>query len=327
MFSFGNSKRVANIVIDDYVLRMVENNGKDLTSIKIVAEEALPRQVIEQGKIVDELAFYDFMKDIVHKWGIKRRKVRFYAPQALVIMRDIELPENVNQKEIKQYITMEVGHTIHFPFKNPVFDVYNVPKTEKVAKVTVLAAPEEEIIKYTEIFADVNLQPIAVDIQPLGIYRYFYNQLDNKHIDDVFMVIELNLTSMNISIFNNHQVEFLRYQPFNISTQDLEVTKENGTLQWSFTGDPTVLHGQIDDQINEIERLRNFYQFSLHQGDKTVNRLLLCGDYPNLEHIKEQLERRYSSLMIEQLNVQSLAQDSLTNAFIPALGLALKGGA
>jgi len=326
MFSFGRSKRIVNLVIDDYVLRMVENNGKDLTSIKLVAEKALPAQMIEQGKIIDELAFFDFMKNIVRQWGLKRRKVRFYAPQALVIMRDIAIPENVQPKEIKQYITMEVGHTIHFPFKNPVFDIYNLPKDHTTPKVTVLAAPEEEIIKYTEIFADVNLQPIAVDIQPLGIYRYFYHQLDNKQNDDVFMVVELNLTSMNISIFNNHQVEFLRYQPFNISTKDLTATEENNTLQWEYTGDPTVLHGQIEDQINEIDRLRNFYQYSLHQGNQTVNRLLLCGDYPNLQHIKTQLENRYSTLSVERITTQSLTDESLTPAFIPVLGLALKGG-
>src|SRR5690625_1459767 len=110
MFSFGRSKRIVNIVLDDYVIRMVENNGKDLTSIKLVAEEALPDQMIHQGKIVDELAFFDFMKKIVRQWGIRRRKMRFYAPQALVIMRDIDIPENVQPKEVKQYITMEVGN-------------------------------------------------------------------------------------------------------------------------------------------------------------------------------------------------------------------------
>lgn len=326
MFSFGSSKRVANIVIDDYVLRMVENNGKDLTSIKIVKEEALPPQVIEQGKLINELAFYDFMKDLVQKWGIKRRRVRFYAPQALVIMREIDIPKDVSRKEIKQYITMEIGHSIHFPFKNPVFDLYDIAKNNDTTQVTVLAAPEEEMIKYTEIFADVNLQPVALDVQSLGIYRYFYNQLDNKRTDDAFMLIELNLTSMNISIFNKHRLEFLRYQPFNISIQDLEATKQDRSLQWTYVGDPTILQGQIDDQINEIDRLRNFYQFSIHQGDQSVNRLLLCGDYPNLEHIQAQLESRYRSLSVERLNVQALTNEALTNDFIPALGLALKGG-
>ena len=326
MFSFGKSKRVANIVIDDYVIRMVENNGRDLSSIKIVAEEALPSQVIEQGKIIDELAFYDFMKTFVQTWGIKRRRLRFYAPQALVIMREIELPENIQPKEIKQYINMEIGHTIHFPFKNPVFDVYDVPEAEKIDKVTVLAAPEEELIKYTEIFADVNLHPTAVDIQPLGIYRYFFQQLENINSEQISMIVELHLTSMNISIFNDHKVEFIRYQPFNISLKEIKAIKENDSLDWTFTGDPTTLHTEINDQLNEIERLLNFYQYSLHQGNKSVNHLILCGDYPNLAHIEEQLTSRYPALSIEQLSVHSVDNDSLTAAFIPALGLALKGG-
>src|SRR5699024_1447507 len=116
------------------------------------------------------LKFFEFMKDAVDEWGIKNRRVRFYAPQEQVIMREIELTEEVKEDELKQYITMEIGHTIHFPFKNPVFDLYDTKKAESENKVTVLAAPEEELIKYTEIFDDVTLEPVAVDVQPLGIY-------------------------------------------------------------------------------------------------------------------------------------------------------------
>src|SRR5690625_3672911 len=176
MFSFKKRKRVANIVIDDYVIRMVENNGKDFASIKNLAEKAVPHGTIKNGKIVDELQFYDFMREVVREWGIRNYQVRFYVPNALIIMREIDLPDDVTKNEIKQFITMEIGNTIHFPFSNPVFDLYYLPHGETQSKVTVLAAPEDEIIKYTEIFADAKLKPIAVDVQALGVYRYFIKQ-------------------------------------------------------------------------------------------------------------------------------------------------------
>src|SRR5690625_543582 len=226
MFSFGKAKRVANIVIDDYVIRLIENNGKDLSSIKIAAEKPLPLETIENGKIINEVTFFEFMKKVVQEWGIKRRNVRFYVPHSLVIMRDIDIQENVKTNELKQYITMEIGNTIHFPFKNPVFDLYNIPQSDETDQVTVLAAPEDEIIKYMEIFDDVSLNPVAVDVQSLGVYRYFLHQQQQLQKDKVYFILELNLTNANISIFHQHKLEFLRFQPLNVPTEEWQPCEE-----------------------------------------------------------------------------------------------------
>src|SRR5690625_1303361 len=318
MFSFGRSKRVANIVIDDYVIRMVENNGKDFTSIKNLAEKALPLGTIENGKIVDELQFFDFLKEVVQEWGIKYYHVRFYVPHALIIMREIEIPDDVNRKEIKQYITMEIGNTIHFPFTNPVFDLYQSPQAHMQNKVTVLAAPEEEIIKYTEIFEDAKLKPKAVDVQALGVYRYFIEQQGQIQRDKVYLMLELNITTANISIFHQYKLEFHRYQALNISQDDWQ---PNGDfpIQWNFTGDETRLYGEIEDQLNEIDRLMNFYRFSIHQGEKSVTDIVLLGDYPELSGVKNKLEERYD-LPVTKLTIEPLINvHQVTTAFIPAL--------
>src|SRR5690625_4707335 len=161
MLSFGKSKRTVNISIDDYALRMVENNGKDLISLRSSAEKYLPKGMIENGRIIDEPAFYQWMKETVSEWGIKHRNVRFFVPQPLVILREIELPSDVEQDGVKQYITMEIGNTIHFPFKNPIFDIY--PMNVQTKKTTVIAAPEDEILKFTEIFSDVSLKTTAIE--------------------------------------------------------------------------------------------------------------------------------------------------------------------
>lgn len=321
MFSFGTSKRIANIVIDDYVIRMVENNGKDLSSIKITAEKSLPANTIKNGEIIDELNFLKFMKESVAEWGIKNRYVRFYVPQDLIIMRDIDIPEKVNKEEIKQYITMEIGNTIHFPFKNPVFDLCDIQGEENVDKVTVLAAPEEEIIKYVEAFTDVKLLPLAVDAQALGIYRYYLKQQGNPHPDQVNLFFELNLKSVNISVFNQERIEFLRYQPLNIPMSDWQVSKEEQAISWNYIGDEAHLHNEIEEQVEELYRLMNFYSYSIHKGEKKVTNIVLLGDYPYLQDVKKKLQDRY------ELPVMSLTTENaeLGSTFIPVQGLALKG--
>src|SRR5690625_4601653 len=172
MFSFMKSKKTVNIVIDDYVIRMAESSGAELSTVKLLKEEPLPIGLIEYGKIIDEIQFYDFMKNIVNEWGIKHRNVRFYVPNALVIMRPVEFPAHIEEEKIKEYFMIEIGESIHLPIQNPIYDIHSLslvqdhttdeefPKEEK-RPGTIFAVPEDEIIKYTEILAYVSLKPIA----------------------------------------------------------------------------------------------------------------------------------------------------------------------
>lgn len=322
MLSFGGRNRVVNIAIEDYVIRMVENNGKDLSSIKTIQKKRIPQNIIKRGKIVDELAFFEFMKKVVSEWKIKNRKVRFYAPHDLVILRNVNIPEDVARHEIEQHITMEIGHTIHFPFTHPIFNLYDVPETPDVKEVTVIAASEEEIIKYVNVFDDVNLEPVAVDVHALGTYRYAYLTEPDRFTEDVYLFIEFNLTAVNISIFHNHKLEFLRYQPLNISNKDWELDSEDQS-SWVFTGDEIHLEAEINDQVNELSRLMSFYQFTLHQGNKSVNKIFLHGDHPYLPKIKELLETRYE-LPIEEIK-PLVGEKEIDVEYVPLLGLALKG--
>lgn len=322
MLSFGGRNRVVNIAIEDYAIRMVENNGKDLSSIKTIQKKRIPQNIIKRGKIVDELAFFEFMKKVVSEWKIKNRKVRFYAPHDLVILRNVNIPEDVARHEIEQHITMEIGHTIHFPFTHPIFNLYDVPETPDVKEVTVIAASEEEIIKYVNVFDDVNLEPVAVDVHALGTYRYAYLTEPDRFTEDVYLFIEFNLTAVNISIFHNHKLEFLRYQPLNISNKDWELDSEDQS-SWVFTGDEIHLEAEINDQVNELSRLMSFYQFTLHQGNKSVNKIFLHGDHPYLPKIKELLETRYE-LPIEKIKPK-VGEKEIDIEYVPLLGLALKG--
>src|SRR5699024_6531568 len=290
MFSFMKSKKTVNIVIDDYVIRMAESSGEELSTVKLIKEEPLPSGLIEYGKIIDEIQFYEFMKNIVQKWGIKNKQVRFYVPSSLVIMRPVEFPAHIEEEKIKEYFMIEIGESIHLPFKNPIFDIHSLsllpnyttddefPKEEK-RPGTLFAVPEDEIVKYTEIFADVSLKPIAADVKELGIYRYF-NQIDHVDREKSYLFFECNLTSINLSIFHNHQLEFLRYQQLNLETENWSTSlEENDRLYWSYHGNEEQKIGAIEDQINELERIMNFYRYSLHNGEREITKMIILGDY------------------------------------------------
>lgn len=338
MLPFTRAKRVANIVIDDYIIRIVENSGQELSTIKVMKEKQLPAGLIQYGKIIDELGFFDFMKELVHEWGLKNRLVRFYVPDSLVIMKSVDIPDNIPNQEVNAHFMMEVGLSLHLPFKQPVFDVHIHPEnvedenedpdvSDKNRLGTLFAVPEEEIIKFTEIFVDVSLHPIAADVRALGVYRYFHH-LGSVDTDEVYMFFELNLTAINLSIFRNHQPEFLRYMELDLDSNDwVNASSDEESLDWYYQGDESRMLGQIDDYIGELERIMNFYRYSMHKGQKIVSKIVVLGDFPNLKEIAKRIENRYevpSMLLNAELSEKRF--NHVTRAFIPVLGLALKGG-
>src|SRR5699024_8069310 len=244
-------------------------------------------------KIRDEAALLEMLHDMVDTYRLKGMPLRFYVPNALIIMRHLEIPKNVIDEEINQYITMEIGHTIHFPFTNPLFDIYNIEELEETKRVTVFAAPEEDVLQYMDLFAEAKLKPAQADVEALGCYRYFYTRQEKQEQSRVYLLLELNLTSTNVSIFHQHFIEFLRYQPINIEMKDWEFGGAN-EAGWHFTGNKGELDGHIGDQLNELASIMNFYQFSIHQGNQAVSDIVLFGDMPDLPSILEALEDRFT---------------------------------
>lgn len=338
MLTFKKSKRYINIVLDDYVLRIIENSGQDISSIRLVKEFMLPAGMIEHGKIKDELAFYDFMKNIVKELKIKNRPVRFYVPNALVIMRQVDIPAHLEGDAIKEHMMLEIGASLHLPFDNPVFDVHILPREDEALATNtnnsqetkqgiLFAVPEAELLKYTEIFVDVSLKPMVADVEALGIYRYFYYMSDSFNEDAVYLIFKLNLTSTNISIFHRHQVEFLRFQHLDIdpTAWTMEET-EDKKQHWVYQGDEAKLIGSIEDQIRELSRLMNFYRYSMNQGEKQVSHIVLTGDYPQIKEVMENMQTVYDlpiTLLSGYLSKEKT--DKLGTAYVPTLGLALKG--
>src|SRR5690625_613565 len=253
-------------------------------------------------------------------------------------MRPVEFPVHIEEEKIKEYFMIEIGESIHLSFQNPIFDIHSLslvqdhttdeefPKEEK-RPGTLFAVPEDEIVKYTEIFADVSLKPIAADVKELGVYRYF-NQIDHVDREKSYLFFEFNLTSINLSIFRNHQLEFLRYQQLNLETEAWSASPgENHTLNWSYNGDEQQKVGTIEDQINELVRIMNFYRYSLHKGEREVTEIIILGDYPKLENVFKRVENQYDvSTTLLNGYLSKSKSENVGTAFIPALGLALKEG-
>jgi len=330
MLPFTRSKRFANLVIDDYAVRAIESHSRQLTNIKQFKERPIPSGLIQNGKVADEIQLFDFMKQLVSDWKLKRCQARLYIPESLVIMRHVEFPANLEKEEIIDYFNLEIGQSIHLPFVDPVFDIHPLPDIDgagKKQKGMLFAAPEEEVRKYTDLLDDSSLHPQAADVRPLGIYRYFHH-MDYSRNGEVYLLFELNLLSLNISIFREHQMEFTRYQQLDLDAKDWSYTyKDEDLFNWRYTGDGIRLNNAIDSQISELERIMNFYRYSLHKGEKQITQIIITGDQPDLDNTKKKIQQRYElPVKLLKAYLSPAGEYEADIRFVPALGLALKGG-
>jgi type IV pilus assembly protein PilM len=325
---FQLRQRIANIIIKDHVIRYLELKQTNPLILSRCEERYLPSGIIQEGKIVDRETLETILEECVSDWKIKNRRVRFIVPDPVVVIRSIPLPKGLEDDEIRSYLFMELGTTIHLPFEEPVFDYTIVERTKEKLVILLFAAPEQIVKSYSELLEEVKLRPIAADISPLCIYRLFH-AADQTKKDDHLLLVQVDLSAINVSVFYQHRPIFMRQLLFEAKFDQWEKkidTFGNIALEWQ--GEEEEPLRQLEDVYKEIERVMSFYRFSIQQGNARVSRILLTGDHPYLPQIYATMRERFDvsvGILSENL-IASANSKTISPSYHLALGLALKEG-
>lgn len=323
---FSNNKRVINLIISDHSIRFLELKNTNVQNVHRWGEHFLPDGIIREGKIMDRMTLSMILEECLGNWKIQRRLVKFLIPDPLVIIRKIKIPKEIKEDEIKGYLYLELGTSIHLPFEEPVFDIFILSKNIDSTEILLFAAPEKQVMEYANLFSDLRLKPVAAEISPLAIYR-LYHHLDMAKSDESLMVVQFDIDRVNISMFENQAPIFMHYLPLEFNTITWDIKRlDAGQHEFRFIGDPGELANTFEEYFKEISKLMDFYRYSIHQGSKSITKILLNGDHPLMNIILSELEARY------EIPVQSITSKELNGGKtgkIPmaqylALGLALK---
>ncbi|GGH86055.1 type IV pilus assembly protein PilM [Pullulanibacillus pueri] len=295
-----------SLVIKDHIIRFVELRKNTLKGIRTMHERRLPNGIIENGNIVDKTRLEDILKHFIKKRKLKGKKIFIIVPDAFVVVRKIEIPGHLSADDIRSYLFMEIGHSIHLPFNNPVFDVHVLGQEEEHTEILLFAAPEETVKEYVDLLESCGTKPVAAEISSLSLYR-LYKQLDLA-MDESSMFIQYDTDGINVSIFKAHLPLFIRQIP--------KDTKE-----------PTMeMRDSYTEILAEIERMMNFYQFTLNNGEDAVQKVILTGDNPAIEaffaHLKTVLTLPIYPLFNQHL--QGISGRSIPSQYHVNIGLALK---
>lgn len=281
-------------------------------------ERLLPEGLIRGGVIQDFDTLSLILDECVNEWGIKGRKVRFTVPDSHVVIRKVSVPGDLIDDEIRGHLYVEIGSSIHLPFDEAVFDYIVTGRTDKELQLLLFASGEELVRSYSDLFDSAGLKPDAADISPLCQYRFYLNQKPKVGHASSVMLIQYDLSGVNLSIFQQEQPVFMR---------NIEVEKNiRESEQISVSMSPEDFRLQANEIIKEIDHVLNFYRFSLNQGNDEVSSFILTGDHPLLHEAERLLAERYDYPVDSLKNAQAetLNKTPLPASFYLTAGLALK---
>lgn len=311
-----------SLIYNDYVVRVLVSKGEKLEQ-SIISEIALPKNAVQEGTIIDEMAMFELIKANVQNWGGKKQNVRFLVPDTSVLLKTFEHPPDVFGNNLKEFVQMELGRSIHLPFQEPLIDVYD--SVEGDGKAILFAAPPDEVGKMIGLLLDNHLHPQVADIRSLCNLRLL------EHIGFIdsnrtYLLTDWSFNELSICIYSSGEVEFLRFQTIETAAENWkQEVLDNNEVHFTYTGDLDSFRVSATDQVLEIDRMMNFFKFSLHRGEKEVDEIVVMGDHPLLPTIEALLRDNLQTAV-------RIVDDSVIESYFPnckakhatLLGLALK---
>jgi type IV pilus assembly protein PilM len=317
------TKGSINLFIDDQAIRCLELYQANPLSVTKISEQKLPEGIIREGKINDRDGFLIIIKNLVKAWKLNKRKLQFIIPDALVVIRKIEVAKSIQVNELHSHLALEIGTSIHLPFDEPVFDTHYIREASEFNEILLFAAPKQPVNEYVELFQEVNFKPFVVDISSICLYRLYHKLNEQATEDDHILMLQIGSNAITTTIFNNNLPLFMRHFTLN---QEMSATTDTHYL------DKLQETSYVQEIIAELERISNFYRFSIHQGTVQLTKVIITGEDNELQQMQQQMESALG-IPVTIFEDQSIrlhrkskkrAGISLPPVYYPVLGLALK---
>ena len=183
--------------------------------------------------------------------------------------------------------------------------------------ILLMLYPQEVIFEYESLLEKADLNPVLADISSLCLYRTIrqqdeLEQTSDKHV----MVLQWSPVDHTIMVFHRDLPKFSRHSRIARLVDLWEIGPEG---EWVWKDDQESFEETITDMLDVLERLLEFYRYSVMNGQGGVTDIVLAGDFPYLDKVKEQLSQRFF-LPIHLLQ----PSEEINPKFLPLYGLATK---
>ncbi|MCR2806517.1 type IV pilus biogenesis protein PilM [Paenibacillus soyae] len=300
----------------------------------------LPAGLIEDGKVNDWVQLEHKIKEALGTSRFSSKTVHFAIPSQLVMVRSLRLPD-IAHLELRKLIQFEMNNNFRLAFEDPFYDFVKLPRSDMreeaggennnqpMCEVMVVAAPVQVLRQYRQLFESLGLVPSSFEIGPFSLLRLMENSglLENN----VQILVNVNERQCEITIISDGHMQITRHVEIifkSIIQEPAEGQNENEWLN-SYSSPEQTFHNGVLDLIAEIERLMNFYNYTLNNGQKILNNILLAGDLPEMIKVRNIMAQNMNQpvRLIEwsDLHVTGSHTEWKVHELAIPLGLALRG--
>jgi type IV pilus assembly protein PilM len=207
---------------------------------------------------------------------------------------------------------------------------------EQLCEVMLVAAPRERVEEYSHLIKNAQVELTSMEIKPLSLFRTIQSIDNNEALTkQTILLVDLGRIASDVSIFHEGKLKITRNIYINFpngkDSNTVELAEDDPLSFLNITGGDNDFINACNELVHELERLVNFYRYTLNNRDHEFERLIVSGDVERMEeirsHIEERLERKVSIISCKDVQYNDkdlkLIFPSIANAF----GLALRGNA
>jgi|GEM_PF-1293873 len=321
-YTYGKRKKLQMIITDDY-LRLLVTKKNTILSFN---QKALPDGIISGGFIENEDYLLDMIEEQLIEYGAKKLPAFLCLPDGHTFLRKVAIPEDVPSDEMKGYLYMAANDSIPLPFEDPIIETVEwQDESENGREALMIAAREAIVNQYVGLLEKLKLKPRVMDLSLLSLYRLYYH-LNRVRPDDRILLLQIHYSYIQVSIFEQHQPIYVHYVNLP-ANREAYINRSHMDYEYYMPeGIEDLLGEYIRTIVQEISRLQNFYEFTIMQGEKRLNKIVVAGDHPYLQTISEVLQEQIEIEIDDALTVplfQNKENINIPPAFSDCIGLAL----
>ena len=143
--------------------------------------------------------------------------------------------------------------------------------------------------KVVGLLTDAGLTPVVADIKVISLIRLVNLLLPNL-VNTTTLLANWSINELSLVIYSFGEVEFLRFQTIETERSKWQSRYTEDDFDYFYNDEISQYQNALFEPLAEIERIINFYQYSLNKGEKGVDQIVVLGDSPELEYIAEMLE-------------------------------------
>lgn len=346
-FLLKKNSNVIGLDIGTGAVKIVEIDWrKDQPVLKNFGIKLLPPKTIEDARIINIDLLMDILSQLFATTQTSSKQIVVAVGGRGMFARELIFPV-MTREELYEAIKWDLEKYIPYAPNSYYFDFSIMGKgdLETEIKVLLVAAPHELINSINSIVKNIGLIPVAIDVEPLALYRTF---MDAENA----MIIDIGELLSQFTVFQKGNPVIIRNIPLGGQHMTEAIMQARGIL---FHEAEQLKHSQIDlfdldisgkndeakkqlelllaEFIRDIRRTAEYYQ--LQNKTVIIDKIHITGGGSKIKNLIPYLAA--------QLDLPVVMHDPLTKLEIPAsfdkahlqkvapqlgtaIGLALRGG-